>query len=208
MIREVDLAAYLPPFIAGYKEIGAVLDAENPEFVLVWEAADRVLKNEFIETANEYGLSRFEKILKVYPAKEDTIESRRTRIQARWSSTIPYTERMLVEKLTTLCGGNNFTLTKKYDCYKIEIEVSLEMYGQIEELERIIGGMVPCNMVVEIQNKLSVEAYGEALTGGGICSIETFFITNDANEQFVINGKHIEGSGTVITEFYEIQSEY
>ena len=206
MIREIDLVSYVPPFMAKYKEINAALTAENPEFEIIWKAADRILKNKYIETADESGLSRFEKILKVYPATEDTIESRRSRVQARWNSTIPYTERMLIEKLTVLCGGNNFTLTKKYDCYKIEIEVSLEMYGQIEELERMVGDMVPCDMVVEIRNKLSVEAYGVALTGGGICSIETFFITNDANEQFVINGKHIEGSGTVITEFFEIQS--
>lgn len=208
MTREVDLVSYLPYFMAEYKEIRTTLEAETPEFIFVWEAAEHVLKNEFIETADEYGLSRFEKILKVYPTMEDTIESRRARIRARWTSTIPYTEHMLIEKLTAICGKNNFTITKKYDCYKIEIEVSLEMYGQIEELEHVIWGMIPCNMVVEIRNKLFMETYGEALTGGGVCSIETFFITNDANEQFAINRKHIEGSGTVITEFFEIQNEY
>ena len=55
MIREVDLVSYLPPFMAEFKEIMATLEAENPEFVLVWEAADRVLQNEFIETSDEYG---------------------------------------------------------------------------------------------------------------------------------------------------------
>ena len=44
MIREVDLVSYLPPFMAEFKEIMATLEAENPEFVLVWEAADRVLQ--------------------------------------------------------------------------------------------------------------------------------------------------------------------
>ena len=63
MIREVDLVSYLPPFMAEFKEIMATLEAENPEFVLVWEAADRVLQNEFIETSDEYGISRWERIL-------------------------------------------------------------------------------------------------------------------------------------------------
>ena len=207
MIREVDLAAYLPPFIAGYKEIGAVLDAGNPEFGLVWEAADRTLRNEFIETADEYGISRYENMLKIIPSKDDTIESRRLRVRARLTSSIPYTEQMLIEKLAVLCSGNNFTLTKKYDCYKVEIEVSLEMYGQIEELERMVGAMVPCNMVVEIRNRLSVEAYGVALAGGGTCSIETFFMTNDSKEQFETNGICIGGSGVVVTEFFEVRNE-
>ena len=207
MIREVDLVSYLPPFMAKYKEIGVTLEAENPEFVLVWEAADRVLKNEYIETADEYGISRYENMLKIIPSKDDTIESRRLRVRARWTSSIPYTERMLIEKLAVLCGGNNFILTEKYDCYKIEIEVSLEMYGQIEELERMVGDMIPCNMVVEIRNNLSVEACGVALTGGGICSIETFFITNDSKEQFETNGICVEGSGVVVTEFFEVRNE-
>lgn len=207
MIREVDLVSYLPPFMAGYKEIDVALEAENPEFVFVWKAADCVLKNEYIETADEYGISRLENVLKILPSKEDTIESRRSRVQARWSSTIPYTERMLIEKLTVLCGGNNFTLTKKYDCYTIEIEVSLELFGQVAELERMIEGMIPCNMVVSIQNKIAMEANGVALTGGGICSIETFFVTNDFNEQFDINGMCLDGSGVVVTEFFEVQSE-
>ena len=43
--REVDLLSYLPPFMAEFKEIAVTLDAENPEFVLVWKAADRVLQN-------------------------------------------------------------------------------------------------------------------------------------------------------------------
>ena len=45
MIREVDLVSYLPPFMAEYKETNITLTAENPEFILVWEAAEKVLKN-------------------------------------------------------------------------------------------------------------------------------------------------------------------
>ena len=74
MIREVDLVSYLPPFIAEYKETNITLEAENPEFVLVWKAADRVLYNEFIATADEYGISRFEKILNILPSRDDTLQ--------------------------------------------------------------------------------------------------------------------------------------
>ena len=45
MTREVDLVSYLPPFLAEFKEIAVTLEAENPEFVLVWNAAERVLYN-------------------------------------------------------------------------------------------------------------------------------------------------------------------
>ena len=117
--REVDLLSYLPPFMAEFKEIAVTLDAENPEFVLVWKAADRVLQNEFIETADEYGISRFEKILNILPSKEDTLESRRSRVFARWFNTIPYTLKALIAKLEALCGDSDFTIIKEYDNYTI-----------------------------------------------------------------------------------------
>lgn len=44
MTKTVDLVSYLPPFMADFKEISVTLEAENPEFVLVWKAADRVLQ--------------------------------------------------------------------------------------------------------------------------------------------------------------------
>ena len=119
MTREVDLVSYLPPFLAEFKEIAVTLEAENPEFVLVWNAAERVLKNEFIESADEYGISRFERILKIFPSKEDSLESRRARVQARWFATIPYTWRMLIEKLISICGDSNFTLEGDFLFYKI-----------------------------------------------------------------------------------------
>ena len=154
MVREVDLVSYLPPFMAEYKEIDAALKAEDPEFVLVWQAADRVLRNEFIETADEYGIARFEAILNILPSSEDTLESRRARVLSRWFSSIPYTERVLIERLTGICGTNNFTLTRDYLNYHLEIEVDLELFGQIEELERLLDEMLPCNITVTARNDM------------------------------------------------------
>ena len=89
MIREVDLVSYLPPFLAEYKEIRAALAAEDPEFRIIWEAADRVLRNEFIATADEFGVSRYEKLLGITPYEKEQLESRRNRVMARWFTRIP-----------------------------------------------------------------------------------------------------------------------
>lgn len=170
MTREIDLVSYLPPFLAEFKEIAVTLEAENPEFVLVWNAAERVLKNEFIETADEYGISRFEKLLHIFPSTEDTLESRRARVQIRWFSSIPYTWRVFIERLIAICGENNFTLTKHFiDGYLLELEVSLELYGQIEELERLIETMFPCNIAFIAEN--SIPCYTEALPFGAVACV-------------------------------------
>lgn len=203
MKREVDLVSYLPPFVAEYRQIREALEAENPEFVFVWEAADRVLKNGFIETADEYGIGRFEKMLHIYPQSEDTLESRRRRVQARWFISLPYTERIFLEKLIALCGNNNFIFTKNYDYYRIGLDVNLETFGQVEELENLIGVMLPCNIVTGITNEIPCVTEGAALTSGGVCTLHTFLVTNDGREDVSAPGNAFHGAGIAVAEFFE-----
>lgn len=208
MIREVDLVSYLPPFMADFKEIAVTLEAENPEFKIIWDAANQVLYNEFIATADEYGISRFEAILKILPSKEDTLESRRARVQARWFNAIPYTMKALISKLIALCGDNNFTITKQFDFYRLELETHLELYGQVDELEYIINTMLPCNIVVVSDNKIICDVKGLAAFAGGICITEHFFITNDSRETVVANGAAVHGAGVVNTASVIITNDF
>lgn len=207
MTKTVDLVSYLPPFMADFKEISVTLEAENPEFVLVWKAADRVLQNEFIESADEYGISRFEKILNILPSTEDTLESRRARVQARWFNTIPYTMKAFLAKLEALCGDSDFTVTKEYDKYTVRILTNLELFGQVEELEHIIDGMMPCNMIVISRNEIPCKASGFALFSGGICFVQDFFITNDFRESYTVNSKAAFGGGMVEEAHYFITND-
>lgn len=197
MIREVDLVSYLPSFMAELKEMEVTLEAENPEFKIIWEGADRVLYNEFIATADEYGISRFEKVLKIFPSKEDTLKSRRARVQSRWFNDVPYTMKAFLVKMIALCGENNFTITEQFDYYRLDLETNLELFGQVEELEHVINTMIPCNMIVSSENKIPCNSEGFALVAGGLCSVETFFITNDSRENIVVNGSALHGGGTV-----------
>lgn len=178
MIREADLVSYLPPFMREYKEISATLEAENPEFLLVWKAAEQVLKNEFIETADEYGISRFEKLLNILPSCNDTMESRRSRVQSRWFTTLPYTWRMFIQKLIVLCGENDFTITKQFDFYRIDLDVNLELFGQVEELERIIETILPCNIVTISVNGIRADPGGAFYMHGGTAFAQDVHITS------------------------------
>lgn len=204
MIREVDLASYLPPFMQTYKEPVAAIEAENNEFQIIWKATDKVLKNRFISTADEYGISRFEKMLSIYPTEDDNLESRRSRVQSKWFDMIPYTVKMLNKKLIALCGDTDFTITKDYSNYRIEIMTHLGLSGQVEELEQIINYMIPCNMVVVLDNQIICRSVGTALATGNVCCIEQNMITNDFNGQLRVSGTASVGAGTVISETFEM----
>lgn len=182
MMRDIDLVSYLPPFMAGFKEISAALEAENPEFVLVWKASEKILQNEFIETADEYGISRFEKILKIPPSAEDTLESRRARVRIRWSNAMPYTFNALISKLIVLCEGNNFTVIVRHRNYCVEIQTHLENFGKAEELDHIINEMIPCNMCIVSENNVDCGAVGITPLIGGVCLAESFSLSNEKTE--------------------------
>ena len=110
-------------------------------------------------------------------------------------------------KLIALCGDSDFTVTKEYQNYKVEILTNLELFGQVEELERIIDSMIPCNMIVISLNEIPCGAAGFAFVAGGVCSVEHFFITNDEQTQQTISSGAIFGGGTVHTAHYFITND-
>ena len=150
MIREVDLVSYLPEFMQSYTEPVAALEGENPEFDIMWKAVDRVLCNRFIATADEYGISRFEKMLGIHPANEDTLESRRARVHSKWFNSVPYTWRVLLQKLTVFCTDTiaaDVGITQAFDCKLTAFGTDGSLHNRIGHFEffvrQLLGNVNP-----------------------------------------------------------------
>lgn len=178
MVREVNFVDYyLPPFMQNYKEPVEALKAEEPEFMIIWKAVDRVLYNHFISTADEYGISRYEKMLGIYPASDDTLESRRSRVQSKWFNVLPYTWRVLLQKLKVLCGDTDFRITKNFaEGYTLELTVSLSLSGQVEELDRILSYIIPENIIVMSRNIMNRQINGTIHTASTTVQVSHFTI--------------------------------
>lgn len=167
MIREVDLVSYLPEFMQEYKEPVSALEGENPEFSMIWKAADRIAYNRFISTADEYGISRFEKMLGIYPKITDSLETRRVRAQNRWFNRIPYTIRVLFLKVAECLGGlHNFDIhTDFFDSYKLTITIYTTDDSRADEVKYLLSVMVPVNIVTDVIYE-SVTTEGNIYFGG------------------------------------------
>lgn len=173
MIRDVDLVSYLPPFMAEYREIDVTLTAEDPEFVLVWRAADRVLANEFIATADGYGIGRFERILDIVPSEQDTLEVRRKRVSSRWAAMLPYTWRKLLERLALLCGENAFKVSVPVmGEYRIEVSVSIDTSTEplLQEVQQMLEGYLPVNLTYKVTGVIEREKEERIFIGTTRCS--------------------------------------
>ena len=85
------LINYLPYVVRDYAEFQGITGAEQPEFENAWAAVDDLLNNQFIKTAGNLGLSRWEKILGISPKGTDTLDDRRFRVLTRLNEELPYT---------------------------------------------------------------------------------------------------------------------
>lgn len=136
-----------------YRESVEALLAENPEFVLLWKACDKVFKNRMIATANADGLSAFEKMMGIMPNAGDSDEVRRIRIWAKWNSALPYTLRALKDKLWQITGDGGFSLdTTRLSEYFIKVD----LLNQTDEVCRLIYDTflewIPANMIMTIRS--------------------------------------------------------
>ena len=88
-MRESKIENYQPPLVRAQREMGYITSAENPEFNWLYSILDTAMNDQFIVTATEIGISRWEKILNIKPPAGSTLEQRRAAVMARLLARIP-----------------------------------------------------------------------------------------------------------------------
>lgn len=179
MIREIELTAYLPPFMKDCKEVVEALKAENIELINIWKYAEGVLNNRFISTADEYGISRFENLLGIFSEADETLETRRIRVQNRWFSRLPYTIRVLIEKLQQIMKCEFAVWTDFKEGYVLQLTVFTLDDGIQNELEYTFDVIMPMNIIVKAIYEGTVG--GNMYYGGVICESEIITLQQGRN---------------------------
>lgn len=139
---------YLPTVVRGYQEFQAIAAAQQPELEEAWVQADRLLDNQFLSTAGEPGLSRWERILEITPKGTESLDDRRFRVQARLNERLPYTMRRLREILTTLCGVDGSTAVVQD--YTLIVRVALTAKSNYSDVAALLERVAPENLVIDL----------------------------------------------------------
>lgn len=155
MPKEVDLLSYWMPVLKQLKEFKEIAKAEEPEIRALLEACDRTLSNFFIPTADEYGISRFERMMNIFPDEGADLETRRFNVLVKWNDEAPPTDEVLISRLTALCGEGKFTVNPHYEDYAIDITTEVGIKEAFDAVTALIQDMLPCNLVLTIQNTLN-----------------------------------------------------
>ncbi len=158
---ERKLMDYLPRFLQEIREFQAITGTEQPEFANLWEDLDDVLGDQFIGTATENGLSRWETMLGIKPMASDSLEDRKFRVLTRVNEQLPYTITGLKRQLETLCGIGNYEAVLNSGAYTLSVKVGLAAKKNYDDVDAMVNRMVPANLIVDISLK-----YNQHLTLG------------------------------------------
>lgn len=187
-VKTVDLLHYLPPFLQEYRELYRIMETENPEFQLVADEIGVIQDNEYIITCDETGISRFESLLGITPSSDDSLEARISRVLLKWNDYVPYSYKVLIQKLTALCGGDDFTLTPDWNNYALTVVTHLRLSGQVDGLDELLKTIIPCNIEVTSQNELEQEADSTAYGASAVATTKHITIKTKTNTQYTIPG--------------------
>lgn len=178
-----NLIEYLPEFLREVKENKAILTmAEQPEMVTVWKAIDNALKDQFVEDATEYGVARWEYILKITPKATDTLESRKFSILTRINEQIPFTLTSLNEQLKSLCGEDNYEVRLDSQNYKLSVAVALEAANNLQDIEALLNRTVPANLIIELGIKYNRHEKYTTTKHEALSSFTHYQLRNEVDE--------------------------
>lgn len=143
-----DLLSYYPRQLRSLREIQAIAYAQERALSKLWEGANNALRDQFICSATQYGVSRWEGILGISPKGTDTLDDRRFRVKARLGEQLPYTLGALHARLEALCGADNYSLELPVGSYTLSVKVGLAARSNFDDVKVLLERLVPANIAV------------------------------------------------------------
>lgn len=182
---ERKLINYLPYVVRDFIEYQGITESEQPEFEQAWDSTEDLLDNQFILTAGNMGLSRWEKILGITPKGTDTLEDRRFRILTRINEELPYTLPQLRNILETLCGAGNYSAEVPEGTYQLIVKIGLAAKNNFSDVEALLNRVVPQNLIVNLLQLYNTHAELKPFTHAQLAT----FTHNQLRNEVLTNGE-------------------
>lgn len=158
----MQLIKYLPEFLQEIREFKELFAAEDIELEKLQKAVDSIEKEVIVNTAESYGLDRYEKIYNIKKTSDD-VDVRRFNILSKINNRVPFTLKWLDNKFKQLAGEGNYIINVDYANYKITISIAY-LFGDIADtLKKELRSLLPANMIIQINLFSNAKAYVGAI---------------------------------------------
>lgn len=141
---------YLPPAVRELREIQAAAAGQEHALTDLWDAARDALDNQYIGSLKEYGIQRWETLLKLSPKGADTLDERRFRILTRLGEKLPFTFRILCRQLEDLCGEDGYSAAVDPAEYRLTVRVALTASRNFDDVGELLRRVTPANLIVDL----------------------------------------------------------
>lgn len=142
------IVEYIPHFLREILEFQNISDVETSEIQRLKEKIDFVLKNQFISTADSYGLSRLESYVETFAGANDDLETRRKKLLLMTSENRPYTVKSLKSLLENVFGKSKFELS--IDGFELTVKLAPTFDSDEIMLENYLKKVLPANVYFRI----------------------------------------------------------
>lgn len=157
MDDRIKIIEYLPSFVASYSEIDEIMDDNQQELDPLWLIHKQTLDNNFVQDSDDYGASRYEKILRLTRNPIHSLDDRKFIILLNMNKELPYTIRTLRKTLTSILGDENaYILTVKHNEYALWLVLRIEYQSKFEEIKKMLHQVIPANL--GLSSRLLMEA--------------------------------------------------
>lgn len=145
--RTIDIRNYWSKVVRDTAEFQQIANAINPELNKLLECIKRALQDSFINDATEYGVQRWESILKIEPLETDTLDDRKVRILTYLTTQVPYSTRVVKRMIASFVGEDNcdFQFCNEKDELWLGLTVTNEQV--IEEIKNLLSNVLPMHIV-------------------------------------------------------------
>jgi hypothetical protein len=144
------LIDYLPSFMQSFRELNKIMETEQKEVDSLWKGCKAVLDNQFIASADEYGIERYEYMLGIVPKTTHSLEDRRFAVLTRMNKQLPYTMRSLKQMLENLCGKDGYSVELDAINYILKVRIALSQRNNYNAVCEMLDDVVPANMIIDV----------------------------------------------------------
>ncbi len=145
----MQLIEYLPDFLQGIREYQEIFKVEDIEIKKLKAQIEKILKEAIVNTAESYGIERYEKIYNIQN-NEDDISTRRFVILSKINNRLPYSLNWLRNKLDNTLGKENYTLNVDYNNYSIQIEIAALLKDIAIMINKDLREQLPANLLITV----------------------------------------------------------
>lgn len=140
-----DYLSYLIEDLREIREYQVLADAINPELVALKKAINKVLNEQFIQTAEET-LEWREQLFGITASSDETIEFRRERLIERKSRKPPITLRTLRDRLNVYIGTTQAKIELVPGEYAFTISIPAVDGYKFRDIQGLVERLKPANM--------------------------------------------------------------